>query len=201
MENTYTYLSTGADSTVFRNWGRVVKLYRELSAQTVIDYHELQSYFAWLVREELDGKLIMPPNFSWQWRALRQVGLKVVWLTKEMVSTWWLNFKNAKFYKWDGTELVGYVPPPYTSVSQIPNVWGDELHDYMYTGSWKTLLNEVSRQLEEIWVPVIGTDVYTGLLHPINIKVLPYQWWLDLLITDIGATIRATLAAFTEKSI
>lgn len=198
MDTAYTYLCTWADSTVFRKWETVLKLYRDLSVEALVEYHELQSYIARRVREELDGEIRMPSNFSWQGKSLGHVWIKVVWLTKEMVHSRPLDFSHAKFYKWDGTELVGYVPPSYTSVSQIPNVWGNELHEYIHTPSWKLLLREISGQLEDLWIPVVGTDIYTGLLHPINIKVLPYQWWLDLLITDIGASIRATLAAFKK---
>ncbi len=201
MNDNYTYLCTWTDSTVLRSGGKVLKLYKDLPVETVIEYHELQRYFSRLVQDELDGRLRMPPNCAWQGRRLNQVWVKIVPLTTDMVSAPKIDFSRAKFYKWDGSELSWFEPPPYISMSMIPNIWWEELHDHMHTPSGKSLLREVSWQMQELGMPVVGTDIYAQLLHPINIKVLPHKDWLDLIITDIGASIRATLNASQQNAI
>ena len=202
-ENDLIFLWSWADSKVFRigNTDKVLKIYPTLSPIQIKTYHEIHHKasinipLAWIR---------LPWNFS-----LNSIGqakyaqVRVLDLLNAPIITVSRNdFSRNQVRNQRGARLSIDPLPDKWNATIVPYIWWEELYSYSTTPQWKYLLDLCSWELEEYWVPVVGTHEFEQL-HPINIKFFPPFWeTISLVITDIGASIEWTLAAhrvFTQS--
>lgn len=192
--NDLIFLWRGADSKVFRISGtnKVLKIYPELSLEEIQNYHRLHNRASRLTPS---AGIRLPGNFSWAWCSIRYVQIRVLDLLNcPIIAVWYEDFRwvNIRNQKWNSLTLDPI--PDKGLVTVIPYVWWEELYPYSSTPQWKYLLDICSEELEANGVPVVGTSEFERL-HPINIKVFPpFGDIISLVITDIGASIKGTLA-------
>lgn len=197
--NWLIFLWSGFDSKVFRvrNTNTVIKLYPELSESEIQEYHDIHHYASQKVREEYSAWIRLSGNFRWQGsrglvqymelRVLDLIHVPIIEVSKK-------NFpKEIHNQKWD--KLINTPIPNKAIATVIPYVGWEELYRYMDLPQWEELLSIVSWELESLKIPIIGTPEFPLWLHPINIKVFPpHEGKISLVVTDIGAAIRSTLA-------
>ena len=194
--NDLVFLWSGVDSKVFRigNTAQVLKIYPELSLEEIQWYHKLHHQAS---RVLTPAGIRLPGNFSWsgqqvhylQLRVLDLLACPIIHVSHEDFK--WCTIKNQR---WVSLNIQPIPTSGYATI--IPYVPWDELYKYANTLEWKTLLEIASSELESESVPVVWVDDEFDKLHPINIKVFPphNNWSISLVVTDIWASIRWTLA-------
>lgn len=185
------FLWTWADSIVFGHGRYIWKLYSsELSKADLTIYHEIHrmaSERIWISR------ISVPGNFSWSWRRIKWIDVRVLPLSPDMIHDIPDDIRNSYAL------ATGYPSIANRRImSVVPRISGKHLWYFFVSEAWVSYIrDEVSQLLTDMDIPVLGIgDNEWSVLDPTNIKVLqsPCNEKLSVVVTDIWASIQGTIA-------
>lgn len=182
-----TYCWNGIDSSVYKteDGATVIKFWKELGWTELRRYFLAQNRLSDYVRNEKNGKIDRVPwDIFLAGSLIREINLRVLRLDLNTIS---------EISVWDGHNTAKCCPQwyKYRSCSSAVFVGGKTIEDHDPNGhAWKRLVELLEAVVEESDILV---GIPEGLIARINVKASIQGKTVDLVITDLAASVQDVL--------